>query len=352
MKPDGPRGRWFRRHPRKTLLGSSVLGTIVLLALAEGASRLLFPAWAPTHAERAGFWAYDELLGWAHRPGQEGRLVHPDFSVEVRISSQGLRDAEYSYERTSKKRMLVLGDSFGWGFGVEHDEVFSEILERRHPDWEVINASVSGYGTDQQLLYLDRRGRRFAPDAVLLLFHNSDFENNTSGVQYWHNKPFFALDEDRVMLKNHPVPGPTLKQRLDRFFIGKTYLLSRLYRPTLGRLAWRHPGDRVDRGSYGSVEYKELMARRLLGEIHDRCREMEARFLLVSGPLLPRGRETLEDWSRRAGVQHLALDTHLAAAARELSVEFPHDRHWNPAGHAVVAGAIEEFLRSIRVFDP
>ena len=335
------------------MLGSSVLGVILLLALAEGAARLLLPGWAPIRTERADFWAYDDLLGWAHRPGQHGRFVHPDFSVEVKISSQGLRDAEYPYERTSKHRMLVLGDSFGWGFGVEQDEVFSEILERRHPDWEIINASVSGYGTDQQLLYLERRGRRFAPDVVLLLFNDSDFENNSSGVQYWHNKPFFALDGERVILKNQPVPRPTLKQRLDRFFVGKTYLLSRLYKPTLRRyLGWRQPGDRVDRGPYGSVEYKELMAQRLLDEMQDRCREMQARLVLVSTPMLPVAHEVLEDWSRRTGVPYLALDASLAAADSVLPLEFPHDQHWSPAGHAVAAAAIEEFLRSIPVFDP
>ena len=344
MNPAGPRGRWFRRHHRVALLGSSLLGLIVLLALGEGVARLFLPGWAPTRAERADFWAYDELLGWAHRPDQHGRFVHRDFSVEVRINSQGLRAAEYSYERNSSSRMLVLGDSFGWGFGVEQDERFSEILERRHPDWEVINASVSGYGTDQQLLYLDRRGRRFAPDAVLLLFTNTDFENITSSVQYWHNKPFFALDGDRVALKNQPVPRPTFKQRLDRFIIGRTYLLARLYKPTLGRhLGWWRPGDRVDRGPYGSVEYKELIAQRLLDEIHDRCREMEAQFILVSGPVATVARELLEGWSQRAGVPFLSLEESLTG--NPLPLEFPHDAHWNPAGHAVVAGAIEQLLR-------
>ena len=41
--------------------------------------------------------------------------------------------------------MLILGDSFGWGYGVEHHERFSKILEDAHPDWEIINASVTGF---------------------------------------------------------------------------------------------------------------------------------------------------------------------------------------------------------------
>ena len=57
--------------------------------------------------------------------------------MTVAINSHGLRDGEYALEPTrGKKRMLVLGDSFAWGFGVEREEVFCEVIERRRPNWE------------------------------------------------------------------------------------------------------------------------------------------------------------------------------------------------------------------------
>ena len=65
---------------------------------------------------------------------------------------------------------------------------------------------------------------------------------------------------------------------------------------------------------------------------------------------LPEARGVLDVWSRGAGVPHLALDASLSSAGQELPLEFPHDRHWNPAGHAIAAGAIEEFLLRIQVF--
>ena len=76
------------------------------------------------------------------------------------------------------KRKLVLGDSFGWGFGVEHQEQFGEILENMHPDWEIVNASVSDYSTDQQYLFYREKGMSFKPDIVLLLFYENDFLDN------------------------------------------------------------------------------------------------------------------------------------------------------------------------------
>jgi len=48
--------------------------------------------------------------------------------VEVVINSKGMRDGEHSMVPTGKRRMLILGDSFGWGYGVEHHERFSKIL--------------------------------------------------------------------------------------------------------------------------------------------------------------------------------------------------------------------------------
>jgi len=145
---------WFQRHPRWTLFVVQVCSVLLALLLAEGAARLIFPKWVPDRQDRVNFWRYDALLGWSQTPNQEGRLNHPEFSVDIRINSLGLRDDEYPVERTAKRRMLVLGDSFGWGFGVEQEQRLTEIIEGLHPEWEIINASVSGYGTDQEFLYL------------------------------------------------------------------------------------------------------------------------------------------------------------------------------------------------------
>ena len=44
---------------------------------------------------------------------------------------------------------------------------------------EVINAGVSGFGTDQELLWLREEGVKYAPDLVLLaVYPHNDFMNN------------------------------------------------------------------------------------------------------------------------------------------------------------------------------
>lgn len=350
---------WFERNPKKTIAGVVFLGIFIGLFAAELAARVFLPDWGPTRAERAEFWAYDDSLGWAHKKNQAGRFNHPDFSVQVRINSQGLRDDEYPLSRTGKKRMLILGDSFGWGFGVEHDEIFCEILESKHPDWEIINASVSGYGTDQEFLYLREKGIRFRPDVVLLLFSENDFLNNVVLEQNWYYKPRFVLHDDRLELQNVPVPKSTFAQKLDRFFFGKTFLLKRIYLK-IKIIGMRLKGEeKADTGSGAGAgnadarrllpeKYRFRLAQRLIGEIDDFSAEHGASLVLVSVPLNDEEEDVLREIAERMKIPYLSLRNVLRSAGGE--VTFRNDRHWNAKGQRIVAEEVERFLTDAGIF--
>ena len=69
---------------------------------------------------------YDELLGWKNIPDWQA-TTH---NRQLTINSKGLRDREHEYEKPDGvRRILVLGDSYVWGYGVADDEVFTEVLE-------------------------------------------------------------------------------------------------------------------------------------------------------------------------------------------------------------------------------
>src|SRR5213083_2702144 len=102
------------------------------------------------NAERALLWRYDPDLGWHHRPGQRASVAMPSSSFEVRINAKGLRGPDVPYERRAgRPRVLILGDSQAWGFGVAEDETTASVLQTASGA-EVINAGVSGYSTDQE----------------------------------------------------------------------------------------------------------------------------------------------------------------------------------------------------------
>ena len=53
-----------------------------------------------------------------------------DFKVQVKINSKGLRDNEYPYEKPDDTyRILMLGDSFTFGYGVNIEDTMAKVLE-------------------------------------------------------------------------------------------------------------------------------------------------------------------------------------------------------------------------------
>ncbi len=353
MDSNKERRYWFERHPRLTLALAAASGCLLVLCVAEVAAPFAGTRFAPTRQERAKFWRYDPLLGWSHNPGQRGVLNHRDFSIQVSINSRGLRDEEYPLARTQKKRMLVLGDSFAWGFGVERRERFTEVLGARHADWELINAAVSGYGTDQELLYLKYRGLDFRPDVVLLLFTENDFDSNTRGEDSWYFKPYFVERDGRLELRNSPVPKSTLRQRLDRFFFGRTYLVKYIYAGIIR--VWnaaryfrlRLLGEK-GRTAGPATAGRLSLTGHLLSALKERSAGHGARFILVSVPMGARNREFLREFAAREEIPHLPLDACFSTAAGQPI--FPHDQHWNVEGHRIAAQAIDGFLHDVKVF--
>ena len=131
----------------------------------------------------------------AHAPEntlESFRLAFEDFKAgmiefDVRLSRDQIpvviHDA--TLDRTTKT-------PFVWGFGVEKDQRFTELLEKKLTNTEVLNLGCSGYGQDQELLLLKREGLRYAPDLIMVVIDAaSDFENNSSFFQYGLYKPFF-----------------------------------------------------------------------------------------------------------------------------------------------------------------
>ncbi len=83
-----------------------------------------------TQLSRGGLHQYDPEAGWTCKPDLDARYELPgSFNVRVLCNSRGLRDEEILYEKAPGfQRIVVLGDSFMWGYGVENDEMFSTQL--------------------------------------------------------------------------------------------------------------------------------------------------------------------------------------------------------------------------------
>jgi lysophospholipase L1-like esterase len=124
--------------------------------------------------------ADDPAIGHEHVPKARARLD----GVQVAINSHGLRDDEYDYAKPRDTvRILVLGDSNTFGWGVLMEATYPKQLERLlnergpgHRRYEVINAGVGNYNTAMEIAYLEKRGLRYSPDVVIVGWFINDAE--------------------------------------------------------------------------------------------------------------------------------------------------------------------------------
>ncbi|MFT7677152.1 MAG: hypothetical protein ACI8QC_001129 [Planctomycetota bacterium] len=99
--------------------------------------------------------------------------------AHIRFNSLGLRGAEIGPKQPTEKRLLVLGDSVAFGWGVEEQALFGSLLAERlsaqtGSTWTPINAGVCSYNSIQERLYLEHRGLALEPDLVVLVYIDND----------------------------------------------------------------------------------------------------------------------------------------------------------------------------------
>jgi lysophospholipase L1-like esterase len=106
-------------------------------------------------------------------------------SFPYRTNSHGLRDRDRSAKEPGTKRVLVMGDSYTFGYAVAEEEAFPQVAERLlhergHPEIEVINAGIPDYNSRQERQLLQRLLPVYAPDAVVLAYVVNDAEPSTA----------------------------------------------------------------------------------------------------------------------------------------------------------------------------
>jgi lysophospholipase L1-like esterase len=333
-----------------------LIGVLVACLVAEAALRLAngIPEVAnPLYS----FHEADPVLGWRGKADVRLRFRRPDFDVVIEHGSDGWRKPEPALPTDPRRRVLLLGDSFTWGWGVGQGEVFTDHLQRARPDTLIANRGANGFGTSQEYLLLQRELAATHYDAVAVMFFVNDVQDNVNPKH--GRRPLFALDGERLVPRNQP--PKRLINPVQRFFKDHSrafqlvdFEISLFLRSLDDRERNLAAGfdDRTD-ASYDALP-GSAVTQRLLGEMSALARAHGAAFFLV---YLPQRSELDRIPSRHPyvrAVHALAVDTarrydiplidlapafHVAAR-NGAGVVYAHDEHWTPAGHVLAADVL------------
>jgi lysophospholipase L1-like esterase len=94
--------------------------------------------------------------------------------ILYQMNSYGLRDNEFSLDKKNTYRIIILGDSytFGWGVPIEntYPKVLESLLKEKIYPIQVINAGIFGYNTQQEVLFFKKELLKLKPDLVIIGF--------------------------------------------------------------------------------------------------------------------------------------------------------------------------------------
>jgi lysophospholipase L1-like esterase len=298
------------------------------------------------------FWQYDHRYGWSHIPNSTGIFHSLGFDVKVTINSKGFRGTEYDYERIgNKRRVLVLGDSFVWGFGVELVDMFTTQLEELIPNVEIINLSVSGYSTDQELLLYQDEGRKYRPDLVVLVVAVNDLSGNMQTTEYAiYGKPAFILGENGDLDPiNQPVhETPWIKRTVVKL-AWHSYLLTQLNRILTEKETHQVLSVKRESGKKFPRSLADELTARLLIELKNTTASdgTELLVVLVNGFAKPK---EIVEYLAKYDVDALPLDDYIDF--NDKALHLPDGFHWSPDSHKtvanVLAGELKKRLTKVR----
>jgi len=344
------------------------LVTVLCLSLAE----LFVRTWRPKYYLTSSPGAMLEVGSLIRlRPGYRGRLTRiGDYDTSIAVNSLGLRGPETTVRKPPGTfRILAVGDSFTFGFGVEAEESFVALLQEKLRDQglavESLNAGTPGVGVTDEFAWLKRYGLDMEPDLVVLgvCLANDllDADMPATKFPHWKTPHWIYRKSHLFRLLARSVPA-RLKTSL-----GLTDAILGTYDLSYGKFYMREMVIRYDDASPQAQASKRLNRAALDGFARVRSeRGVPVVALLIPGPFHLQDeiwRNMLADLDMDPAVYRrtvpweffrseldersiptLDLSERTLAALEKGDKIFLADGHWSPPGHRMVADALTSFL--------
>lgn len=118
---------------------------------------------------------YNASLFYTLKPNVSCCFSNPEFNTRIYANKAGFRDDDMSLHSPS---IICIGDSFTFGWGVEQENAFPELLEKVSGK-KVLNAGIPSYGTAREITSLGQFDRSSLSHLIIQYCSNDVGENNS-----------------------------------------------------------------------------------------------------------------------------------------------------------------------------
>lgn len=238
-------------------------------------------------------------------------------------NSYGFRSQREFDEPDVRTRILVVGDSFVYGEGVEESERFTNTIETNQHLWRVDSLGMIGFGPGLMIRALEEVGLRTHVDVVVFCMYTDDFRRV---LPYYAGAGFeiprFTLTSGQLVTISYP----------KLHIWGKSHLFQ-----AIRHVYWKHTNATYDLNEAILNRFLKLAnlhkfapAIIFLPGTHDTQTDKQRR-------------NWLREYSLRNKTPYLDLTEQIHGAGRK-NVFIKNNWHYNPKGHKIVAQELSNFL--------
>lgn len=209
---------------------------LVMFLVTEGLLRLIMPSFKTTVIPIEN--SHDPLLGYTLTPNITVRFSQNIFvrtpTFLVKTNMEGFRDINHSINKLPGIiRIIVMGDSFVWGSGLEYEEIFTSKLQRSIKNVEIFNFGVPGYNIVQEIRIFIKKGLKYHPDIAIFLEGNPfspPIPFNEKEIFGWLSKNIYVYRLFSLLKLHYKVShtSPEIKRKMEEIAFSELKTLARL----------------------------------------------------------------------------------------------------------------------------
>jgi lysophospholipase L1-like esterase len=232
---------------------------------------------------------------WSFKPH-----THSDsyVGVRVRINNLGMRGPDVSIQKPPGTfRILGVGDSVTFGYGVPEENTFLDVLQDKLNDdssgklhYQVLNAGIPATGLDYYTHRVEEVGAELKPDLILVCMALNDIDPQ--------------LGPEPV----EPHPQATFGHRFNVFMLTHSYLYNAIYVPAKSLAYKMGILDLKDSDAFGFLainppsplqEHARTMMKLYLDRLSRDANQLKVPLVVVLFPVEPQlSEQSREDYSR------------------------------------------------------
>ena len=331
--------------------GLMLFSTLIACAIGEVALRCFFPQKLGTQQ-----FSNHKDLGLLPVPNQNGFYLYPGvYNYTYTNDESARRITSKGKTIAANKTVMLIGDSFTYGIGVNDHETFAyQLQDKLKADGvQIVNCGTPGKGTDYALKYYKVFKEEVKPDVVIYMSHFNDLQDNFREY-YYDRGSGVELKEKKFDAAFYNRKKSISKSKVYRWFSRNSHLFSLIKSFVVTVMMPAHViAYEEDFENKDANDFTTLILDNLKVELENDGvefytfyipHENDMKVLKAENKL--RGPEAFfKNYCDGNEVKFKSFTDEMVNRSKTIEELYLEEGHWTPKGHAMAADILYEYLQ-------